>query len=481
MTYTFHSFLAIDSYNFLPNLFSFTCLIISFAIVSQRFVFLRLHPFAMSSKSGKSNVSSSPKVKSAKKVKETDAFDDDPRTFVGRYRNLLLLKMKLDSEPEYKVNRLEEKTIQVTLASLYSAGEVAFQKKTSYVKAKPSAAVIYQCNVCYSDFDEDVRPVTLRVCGHASICSSCFHTYLNGLIKDDLILPYLRCPHPECHEIISHLDIVEKSKLSSIQLVQLLTQHMSKILPRHPEWLPCGTMPIKDQTQTAAVATPVKGEQKEKPASFVVVKLDKEEEEKTNDMDTNASSPISARTRSRNSNQWSEKKSDSPTTPVVVAPQDDKKSEDASKTKPANTKCPFGFLVDPHNTEKKIRRCEHCLLAQEVRYFDPQELVLDDATRELVENGTLRACPSCKAYNMKDYGICNVIQCHTCQIWWNWSSREMGKSQDELKNKARMKGTLWGMGELAYQQRLQRENLPEFIALLKRNGIEYDPNYIRGS
>ncbi len=45
---------------------------------------------------------------------------------------------------------------------------------------------------------------------------------------------------------------------------------------------------------------------------------------------------------------------------------------------------------------------------------------------------------------------------------------------------ARSHGTLWEPGELAFQQRLQRENLPEFIALLERNGVKYDPNYRRG-
>jgi hypothetical protein len=36
------------------------------------------------------------------------------------------------------------------------------------------------------------------------------------------------------------------------------------------------------------------------------------------------------------------------------------------------------------------------------------------------------------------------------------------------------------LGELSYQQELERNNLEEFKALLERNGIEYNPNYIRG-
>jgi hypothetical protein len=40
---------------------------------------------------------------------------------------------------------------------------------------------------------------------------------------------------------------------------------------------------------------------------------------------------------------------------------------------------------------------------------------------------------------------------------------------------------LWEAGELAYQQNLQRTNKKEFVKLLERNGVKYDPNYRRGS
>ena len=35
-------------------------------------------------------------------------------------------------------------------------------------------------------------------------------------------------------------------------------------------------------------------------------------------------------------------------------------------------------------------------------------------------------------------------------------------------------------GELQYQQQLERQNPSEFKALLERNGIKYNPNYVRG-
>ena len=36
------------------------------------------------------------------------------------------------------------------------------------------------------------------------------------------------------------------------------------------------------------------------------------------------------------------------------------------------------------------------------------------------------------------------------------------------------------VGELRYQQELERSNPQEFKALLERNGIQYNPNYVRG-
>ena len=44
-----------------------------------------------------------------------------------------------------------------------------------------------------------------------------------------------------------------------------------------------------------------------------------------------------------------------------------------------------------------------------------------------------------------------------------------------------LSGTLWEPGELAFQQDLQRKDPKAFKALLERNGMEYNPNYVRGT
>lgn len=98
----------------------------------------------------------------------------------------------------------------------------------------------------------------------------------------------------------------------------------------------------------------------------------------------------------------------------------------------------------------------------------------------MLEEGKIRLCPKCQFAHMKDYGICNVLQCGKCKIWWNWRTREYANTNKELKSKARRKGTLWEPGELDYQRKLEQTDKKAFIDLLERNGIKYDPNYRRG-
>lgn len=105
---------------------------------------------------------------------------------------------------------------------------------------------------------------------------------------------------------------------------------------------------------------------------------------------------------------------------------------------------------------------------------------LDPEFKKMISEGKLRPCPACALYTLKEYGLCNIICCSKCGIVWNWRTNETGKSIAELKQRARMRGTLWEPGELYYQQQLEWKNPEEFKALLERNGIKYNPNYVRG-
>merc|ERR1719300_348324 len=137
--------------------------------------------------------------------------------------------------------------------------------------------------------------------------------------------------------------------------------------------------------------------------------------------------------------------------------------------------CKFGFLVYDANFSGR-KQCKACNKNQLVTRNAEQ----DDSIKELLKSGAMRKCPKCGELTMKDKGLCNIINCGKCSVWWNWQTRETGNSQREMKNRARDRGTLWEPGELQYQQRLERTNPEEFRKLLERNGIKYDPNYRRG-
>jgi len=139
--------------------------------------------------------------------------------------------------------------------------------------------------------------------------------------------------------------------------------------------------------------------------------------------------------------------------------------------------CRFGFMMEGKNPKKEEKKCEVCFLKQTVE----AKRELDDEFKKWIQEGKLRPCPVCQHMTMKEYGVCNVIQCGKCGIWWNWKNRETGKSSKDLKDKARGQGTLWEAGELSFQQELERKDPKAFKALLERNGMVFNPNYVRGT
>ena len=161
--------------------------------------------------------------------------------------------------------------------------------------------------------------------------------------------------------------------------------------------------------------------------------------------------------------------------------------------------CDRGGFLQVGESRKEHVKCPLCQKAQTIEKgvhagLDPGEknfinfsnqhfffsLFKSEEFQKMVTAGTLRECPSCRHLTMKEKGICNIIHCAKCGIWWNWRTKEQGYSERDMKQRARGQGTLWERGELDYQRRLEREKPDEFKALLERNGIKYDPNYRRG-
>ncbi|CAF3865774.1 unnamed protein product [Adineta steineri] len=139
--------------------------------------------------------------------------------------------------------------------------------------------------------------------------------------------------------------------------------------------------------------------------------------------------------------------------------------------------CERGGFLQMGPSKKQNVTCPICTRKQTIEKGVDGDLDID--FKKMIQTGQLRECPTCRHLTLKEKGVCNVIECAKCGIWWNWNTREQGHNGTDLKNRARMNGTLWEPGELYYQQQLEVNNPEEFKALLERNGITYDPNYVR--
>ena len=140
--------------------------------------------------------------------------------------------------------------------------------------------------------------------------------------------------------------------------------------------------------------------------------------------------------------------------------------------------CHGGILVSKAN-EGRIEACPVCRTTNIKAERAEEEP--DEEVQKMIKDGKIRHCPKCRLPTMKEYGICNVINCEQCGVWWNWRTNDTGRSSREVKEKARQRGTLWEPGELQYQQTLQQSDPSAFKNLLERNGMHYDPNYRRGT
>merc|ERR1712228_971006 len=137
--------------------------------------------------------------------------------------------------------------------------------------------------------------------------------------------------------------------------------------------------------------------------------------------------------------------------------------------------CKYGFLLNINQNELDVE-CNNCSTKQTIK----RKNEFDEGFKEMLRTGKIRKCPKCDYAHMKDKGLCNVLQCGKCKIWWNWRTREMDHTQKALKQKARANKSLREPGELEYQMKLQRDDPEAFKHLLESNGIKYDPNYRRG-
>jgi len=240
-------------------------------------------------------------------------------------------------------------------------------------------------------------------------------------IREKDVLPFVRCPEPNCKVNLQPFELL-RAELGGDQFCALLVIHTTKTLSRESDWVSCATEKCDNGFLLEPLPTP--------------------------------SLPVaSVPPPSSGKMTWRMRRTAAEAAPPSAAPA-------VPKVKPVKLTCSVC------NKEQMVQR-------------KPEEL--DDEFKKMIKDGTLRPCPKCNHMTMKEYGVCNVIECVKCAIWWNWRTLETGSTSQELKHRARSAGTLWEAGELAYQQKLERTDVKKFKDLLARNGMKYDPNYNRGT
>jgi len=74
-------------------------------------------------------------------------------------------------------------------------------------------------------------------CEHAMICFECFKQYLQIKLKDEDVVPWFRCPAPNCFQPI-HCDLL-MLHLTPKQLCDFAGIFLRKHLARNPNWIKC--------------------------------------------------------------------------------------------------------------------------------------------------------------------------------------------------------------------------------------------------
>ena len=313
----------------------------------------------------------------------------------------------------------DERRVKELLTAVYTA-QVLPSAASSAAQPKRGRKKKVQCEVCYEEAQiitelttehksdgDDTYALTLPGCQHNQVCTACLAGHIQSKVTSADVAAWVSCPHPTCTTPLHPNVLSHPGLLTTDVQLRLLLGYLTKLLSRSTAFVRCST-----------------------------------------------------------------------------------------------SHCSYGFLC-LKKTGKESKVCPLCQVEQKVERGGEGELDAD--FKKMIASGTLRACPTCSHYTLKEkvshsytpclppltsplthvsthspcyllawyvvQGICNVIECAKCGVWWNWRTRETGKSGTDLKQRARAQGTLWEQGELHYQMDLERRNPEEFRKLLERNGM----------
>jgi hypothetical protein len=263
--------------------------------------------------------------------------------------------------------------------------QYVYDNLLSIVSPAPTSPSFHNaCVVCY----EEMKTFEMRNCGHDEICRDCLGQCLRTQIRDQDVMPWLKCPSFNCCSPIAPKQLMQLLSLKESTLFYLTFLH--KVLIRNPHFVTCVTHLCLQ--------------------GWWFDELD-----------------------SKNN---------------IIAPL--------------------------FHGKFNLETCNQCHVKQRPGGVDPE-------LESQIQQGKMRPCPLCKTYTDKEKGLCNLIQCVSCKIWWNFNTKHFAETYNDLKAKARETNTLWDPSDFSYQKELEKKDPVAFKKLLQRNGIEWNPNYMRGS
>jgi len=76
---------------------------------------------------------------------------------------------------------------------------------------------------------------------HANICRNCFGDWIRSKIKDEDVLPHIRCPAVNCDCSIPYGNFINNYDLSVKDLFEFAAVYCEKMLARNTCWVSCPT------------------------------------------------------------------------------------------------------------------------------------------------------------------------------------------------------------------------------------------------
>lgn len=213
-------------------------------------------PSSSSSSSSASSSSSPPKLIVYTNEDSRPEFTEQEALTQHKLFTQLADIFQRSKEEGAKISDEDKSVVEGAINTIYNALEYRSPSISSSAAASSSSSSApvqpvdddlrsSSCSVCYTDFvtasenegasegtEDACAPVTITNCGHAQLCSDCFHQYVSLKVNEQAVVPWLCCPSPGCRHPLTPTDLIARAKLSTHQLAHLAAIYLRKRLVR---------------------------------------------------------------------------------------------------------------------------------------------------------------------------------------------------------------------------------------------------------